>query len=203
MKLMRTALGIPCHQLLLLLLCLLPNAVLADDLLPPDQLCVQAVFMAYNYLSFTDTASAPHDQKKKAADFCQNELKTTSIYAASKVFCAASDEASEFAPVVELLQDHCRKWGGGAELQPVPHVVANSSVEELRTRLRNVHFQEVPQGEDVDEVVLISATYYSRCFETIVSAWSCACRPVVLILSSFRGSIPCGLTRGMGSSVER
>lgn len=165
---------------LLLLSCLAP-AVLADDLMPPDQMCVQAIFMGYNSLRFAEGAPPPETkaadddddngtvEAQGGADFCRNKLKQTSIYAAAKVHCAASDAEEDFAPIVEMLQEHCRKWGGGGELMPVPELVNQRSVKELREGLRPVEYEEVPRGEVLDEVVMMSDAFYKRCFETIVS----------------------------------
>ncbi|KAF4307481.1 fre family ferric-chelate reductase [Botryosphaeria dothidea] len=159
--------------LLLLLLCLFPFSVRADGLLTPDQLCVRAVFMGYNSLAFAEGDQRATNVSSLAAraanDFCHNELKATSIYAAAKVYCAGSDDPRDFEPIIELLREHCRKWGEGAPLMPVPDAVAKHSVEELRRELRSVDFEGVPKGEELAEVMLISESYYKRCFETIFS----------------------------------
>ncbi|KAB2575753.1 putative ferric reductase transmembrane component [Lasiodiplodia theobromae] len=173
----------PLAMLVLLLLSCLAPAVLADDLMPPDQMCVQAIFMGYNSLSFAEGAAPPAPAETKAsddgdddtveaqggADFCRNKLKQTSIYAAAKVHCAASDAEEDFAPIVEMLEEHCRKWGGGGELMPVPELVKQRTVKELREGLRPVEYEEVPRGEVLDEVVMMSDAFYKRCFETIFS----------------------------------
>lgn len=165
--------------LLLLLLCLFPFSVRADGLLTPDQLCVRAVFMGYNSLAFAEGDQRATNVSSLAAraanDFCYNELKATSIYAAAKVYCAGSDDPRDFEPIIELLREHCRKWGEGAPLMPVPDAVAKHSVEELRRELRSVDFEGVPKGEELAEVMLISESYYKRCFETIVSAADDVC----------------------------
>ncbi|KAL1628786.1 hypothetical protein SLS54_001474 [Diplodia seriata] len=154
--------------------------------MPPDQLCVQALFMGYNSLTFAEHPQPPSTNHSDSGgdddsdgsveaqgvkDFCGNKLKQTSVYAGGKVHCAASDAEEDFAPIVELLRGFCRKWGGGGEDEemPVPDLVRERSVKELREGLRPVEFGEVPRGEVVDEVVLLSDAYYKRCFETLFS----------------------------------
>jgi ferric-chelate reductase len=127
--------------------------------LPKDERCVTAIYSAYNYISF---AGVPI--KGMLDTRCQNQLKVTSIYAASQIYCSDRECAAGLAQLVV----ECRKFGN-QKLLPRDKVAENLTEDAIQT-MRKVGYLELPRAEPIDTPVLLSASYFNRMFNTIVSA---------------------------------
>ncbi|CAG8879746.1 unnamed protein product [Penicillium salamii] len=125
---------------------------------PKDELCVTAVFSAYNYISFAGTPPKPLWHSR-----CRNALKVTSIYAASEVYCSEQARAQGLAE----LADQCREFGH-EELLSRDEVAENLTEDAIRN-MRRVDYLELSRADPVDVPVLLSATYYDLMFNTLDS----------------------------------
>lgn len=125
--------------------------------LAKDELCVTAIFSAYNYISFQgDPAKGMWDTR------CRNPLKVISIYASSETYCRDGERAIGLAQLAKL----CREVGHG-ELLSRDAVAENLTKEAIRT-MRFVDYQELSRADFQGTPVLLSASYFHRMFNTIV-----------------------------------
>jgi ferric-chelate reductase len=125
--------------------------------LAKDELCVTAIFSAYNYISFQgDPTKGMWDTR------CRNPLKVTSIYASSETYCRDSERAIGLAQLAKL----CREVGHG-ELLSRDAVAENLTKEAIRN-MRFVGYQELSPADFQGTPVLLSASYFHRMFNTIV-----------------------------------
>lgn len=126
------------------------------DEVSDEERCVEAIFEAYTHLSFTGSHSQPF-----LVDSCLNPLRTWSIYASVKVFCASS----EIQPGLRHINKPCQ-----GELSRTPYAdIAPALTEDYIRSLRVVDYAEVPKAVELDTPVLISRAYYEASFRTNVS----------------------------------
>ena len=126
---------------------------------PEDELCVTAVYTAYNYISF---AGIPSKGKHNWESQCRDPLKVASIYAASDIYCNEQERAIGVAQ----LANQCREFGDLELLSR--EAVAENLTEDAIKNMKVVDYQELSRGEPVDAPVLLSASYFNRMFNTIV-----------------------------------
>ncbi|KAJ5666584.1 hypothetical protein N7462_010993 [Penicillium macrosclerotiorum] len=120
------------------------------EVLPKDERCVTAVYSAYNYISFVGLpARGMWDTR------CQNSLKVTSIYAASQIHCHEKELAIGLAQLAALCQEF-----GHLELLSRDVVAENLTDDRIRT-MRIVDYLQLNQGENENEPILISSSYFS------------------------------------------
>lgn len=124
-----------------------------------DELCVTAVYTAYNYISF---AGVPTTGKGKWESQCRNPLKVASIYAASEIYCNERERAVGLAQLAEQCQEF-----GNLELLPREAVAENLTEDAIRN-MKRVDYQQLSRGEPADAPVLLSATYFDLMFNTLV-----------------------------------
>ncbi|KKA22462.1 Ferric-chelate reductase [Rasamsonia emersonii CBS 393.64] len=123
------------------------------DEVSDEERCVEAIFEAYTHLSFTGSHSQPF-----LVDSCLNPLRTWSIYASVKVFCAPS----EIHPGLRHINKPCQ-----GELSRTPYAdIAPALTEDYIRSLRVVDYAEVPKAVELDTPVLISRAYYEASFRT-------------------------------------
>lgn len=126
--------------------------------LPKDERCVTAVYSAYNYISFAGTPTTGMWDTR-----CQNSLKVASIYAASEVYCRNQERAAGLAQLAAF----CEEFGHRRLLSP--EAVAENITEVAIRDMRIVNYLELPRAQAVNTPVLLSASYFNRMFNTIVS----------------------------------
>lgn len=124
-----------------------------------DELCVAAVYTAYNYISF---AGVPTTGKGKWESQCRNPLKVASIYAASEIYCSERERAVGLTQLAEQCQEF-----GNLELLP-KEAVAENLTEDAIANMKRVDYQELSRGEPADAPVLLSASYFDLMFNTLV-----------------------------------
>lgn len=139
----------------LIILLHLQNAL--SQIIPPNERCVTAVYTAYEYLSFSGQPN-----KGLWAPRCRNRLHVLSIYAASDLYCSDAEREAGFAQ----LDDQCRQYAG-VDLIPRQEFAPNLTHEAI-SQMRVVEFGELPKKGPLDTPILISKSYYSRVFRTIV-----------------------------------
>lgn len=126
--------------------------------LPKDERCVTAIYSAYNYISFAGVpAKGMWDMR------CQNPLMVTSIYATSHIYCSDRECAAGLAQ----LAVECRKFGN-QELLPRDKVAENLTEDAIQA-MRTVDYLELSRAEPMGTPILLSASYFDRMFNTIVS----------------------------------
>lgn len=127
------------------------------ETLAKDELCVTAIFSAYNYISFQgDPAKGMWDAR------CRNPLKVTSIYASSERYCRDGERLTGLAQLAKLCQEV-----GHRELLSRDSVAENLTREAVRD-MRVVDYLELSRADYQQSPVLLSASYYHRMFDTIV-----------------------------------
>lgn len=122
-----------------------------------DELCVTAIYSAYNYISFEgDPATGMWDTR------CRNSLKVTSIYASSEAYCRDDERLNGLAQLAKLCQefDH-------SELLSRDDVAVNLTKEAIHD-MRIVDYLELSRADSQDTPVLLSPSYFHRMFNTIV-----------------------------------
>ncbi|OOQ82797.1 putative plasma membrane ferric-chelate reductase (Fre2) [Penicillium brasilianum] len=128
------------------------------ETLAKDELCVTAIFSAYNYISFQgDPAKGMWDAR------CRNPLKVTSIYASSERYCRDGERLTGLAQLAKLCQEV-----GHRELLSRDSVAENLTREAVRD-MRVVDYLELSRADYQKSPVLLSASYYNRMFDTIDS----------------------------------
>jgi ferric-chelate reductase len=127
------------------------------EFIPRDELCVTAIYSAYNYISFEgDPAMGMWDTR------CRNPIKVTSIYASSQTYCRDDERLIGLAQLAKSCQEF-----GHSELLSRDAVAENLTKEAIR-RMRIVDYLELPRGVSQHTPVLLSSSYYQRMFDTIV-----------------------------------
>lgn len=140
--------------------------IVRGENLPANERCVTAVYSAYNYVSFAGIpAKGMWDTR------CQNPLKVASIYAASEVYCRDQERATGLAQLALL----CETFGH-RELLPREAVAENLTEDAIRN-MRTVGYLEVSRAEILGTPVLLSASYFSRMYNTIVRPRAIPIRP--------------------------
>jgi ferric-chelate reductase len=125
--------------------------------LAKDEICVTAIFSAYNYISFQGyPAKGTWDTR------CRNPFKVASIYASSEIYCRGGERKVGLAQLAKL----CREVGHG-ELLPRDSVAENLTEKAIRN-MRVVDYQELSRADFQDTPVLLSASYFHRMFNTLV-----------------------------------
>lgn len=125
--------------------------------LPEEERCVTAVYSAYNYITFAGTpAKGMWDTR------CQNPLKAASIYAASETYCGDRERAAGLAQLASF----CEEFGHRELLSR--DAVADNLTEDAIRNMRIVDYLEPSRADPVDTPVLISSSYFTRMFNTIV-----------------------------------
>jgi ferric-chelate reductase len=132
--------------------------------LAKDELCVTAIFSAYNYISFQG-----HPTKGMWDIRCRNPLQVISIYASSGIYCHDGERVVGLAKLAKL----CREVGH-SELLPRDAVAGNLNEEAVRN-MRVVDYQELSRTDFQGTPVLLSSTYFHRMFNTIVRMKECHC----------------------------
>ncbi|KAJ5592086.1 hypothetical protein N7537_008990 [Penicillium hordei] len=125
-----------------------------------DELCVTAVYTAYNYISFV---GVPATGKRRWESQCQNPLKVASIYAASEIYCNERERAVGLTQLAE----QCQEFGNLELLSR--EAVAENLTEDAIKNMKRVDYQELPRGEPADAPVLLSASYFGLMFNTLKS----------------------------------
>ncbi|KAF9884620.1 hypothetical protein FE257_001442 [Aspergillus nanangensis] len=147
---------LPCPCLLLLSsIVILATA----QVIPQNQLCINAVYTAYGYISFSGSPAKGFWQTR-----CQNVLEVTSIYAAAEVYCRPEERDAGFPE----MQTFCRQYTG---LDMIPREqLAENLTEDAIHHMRVVNYLEVPRRQRLDAPVLVSRSFYQSTFDTL-DAW--------------------------------
>ncbi|KAK2754252.1 hypothetical protein FQN54_007131 [Arachnomyces sp. PD_36] len=116
-----------------------------------SQVCAESINLAISLLSFSGSDAT--------TDVCANRLRTYSLYAAIKSYCAVSD----IRPGLDRINKDCR------EEQPrLPYAEIEPHLTETYLRsLRVVDLGEVSADEELETPVLISTTYFQTYYRTI------------------------------------
>lgn len=140
----------------------LASRCVQGESLAKDEICVTAIFSAYNYISFQgDPAKGMWDTR------CRNPLKVASIYASSEIYCRDGEREVGLAQLGKL----CREVGHG-DLLPRDAVAENLTEEAIRN-MRVVGYQELSRADFQYTPVLLSSTYFHRMFNTLVRMNGC------------------------------
>lgn len=127
------------------------------ETLAKDEICVTAIFSAYNYISFQgDPAKGMWDTR------CRNPLKVTSIYASSERYCSDGERLTGLATLAKLCQEV-----GHHELLSRDAVAENLTREAVRD-MKFVDYLELSRADYQQSPVLLSSSHYKRMFDTLV-----------------------------------
>ncbi|KAL2863379.1 ferric reductase family protein [Aspergillus lucknowensis] len=137
-------------------LSLIAHASLSSSkIIPPNERCFTAVYTAYNYIAFTTAPSNDFYETQ-----CEDSLKVTSTYASSEVLCQPDERSAG----ISQLETLCMEFG--FHLIPRQQLAENLTTDAI-SRMRAVHYLEVPETEPFDVPVLITRPHYDRVFRTI------------------------------------
>ncbi|KAH8897703.1 hypothetical protein GQ53DRAFT_712143 [Thozetella sp. PMI_491] len=134
--------------------------LVASDSLDQDQYCVSSVYGAYDSILFEGIG---YDDYWVGS--CQNQLKVTSIYAASLTYCSLD----EFNAGVPMLAGYCTEYGE-VELLPMIAVAANLTPEGIKS-MKVVTQDDLASGDNMTEPVIISRDYFDLSYNTVCQLW--------------------------------
>jgi hypothetical protein len=123
-----------------------------------DQYCFDAVYEALADLSFVGNTADEYWNST-----CQNPLKVTSMYASAKTYCTPH----EIEAGVAVLAKYCFEYGT-LELAPMSQF-ADNLTDDFIKGMRMINYQEIPETDNITELVVMSPTYFGGSLRTVVS----------------------------------